>query len=319
METQILYGQRACRAVFERRSQDIRRIYYHRERAAGLGGMLAWAASRRIPYRELDDEGLQKVARSAHHEGLVLATEPLRFGALDDEALAGSAGSAGSAGEAGRWMAVDRVENPHNLGAILRTCAFLGVDALLAGGPQAGEKVNGAALRVAEGGAEAVRLYAAPEPAVPLAEMARWGFAVIGLESGGAPLRAVEFAGGPWVLVAGHEQEGLSPATRRVCTAVRGIEGTGAVSSLNVSVAVGIALAALTGASSHGSPDATIGARERPGRFRQEPASGARAARGEKPNVSSGKPRRRPKGGRKRTPRGADSRKKPGSEAKKRD
>ncbi len=292
METQILYGQRACRAVFERRSQDIRRIYYHRERADGLGGMLAWAASRRIPYRELDDEGLQKVARSAHHEGLVLATEPLRYGALDSEALLEAARVAG---EAGRWMAVDRVENPHNLGAILRTCAFLGVEALLAGGPRPGEKVNGAALRVAEGGAESVRLFAAPEPAAPLQQFARRGFAVIGLESGGAPLRAAEFAAGPWVLVAGHEQEGLSPATRRACTTVRGIEGTGAISSLNVSVAVGIALAALTGEPA--GPGPAVPRPLRPTVRRPAPAS-SRAPRREGVPVNAERPPKKSRTGR---------------------
>jgi TrmH RNA methyltransferase len=236
MDTQTLFGRRACLAVFERRPEEIRRIYYRRDQAAPLKGMLAWAASRRIAYRELDEEELRRVAKSAHHEGLVLATEPLRFAPLEPDAV----------GEARGWMALDRVENPHNLGAILRTCAFLGVEALLAGGVGPGEKVNAAALRVAEGGAEHVRLFAAPDPGAALQGFAERGYAVVGLETDSPPLRAAEFATAPWVLVAGHEQEGLAPAARRACTAIRSIAGTGAVSSLNVSVAVGIALAALT-------------------------------------------------------------------------
>lgn len=234
MDEQILYGRRACMAVLERRPHDVRRLFHSRAQAPALGGVLAWAASRHIPYRELDEEGLRRVANSAHHEGLVLATEPLRYAALE-------------AAPGGTWLALDGVENPHNLGAILRTCAFLGVEALLAGGVQAGEKVNGAALRVAEGGAEHVRLVAAPEPALALAAFATQGYAVIGLETDAPPLQAGAFAGTPWLLVAGHEQEGLAPATRRACSAIRSIAGTGAVGSLNVSVAVGIALAALTG------------------------------------------------------------------------
>ncbi|MCZ6474631.1 MAG: RNA methyltransferase [SAR324 cluster bacterium] len=236
-DTQTLYGRKACLAAYECRPHDILRIYHGREQAPLLAGMLRWAASQRIVYRELDEEGLRRVAKSTHHEGLVLATKPLRYRPLGE--------AEGAAHR--RWLALDGVENPHNLGAILRSCAFFGVDALLAGGSEPGGKVNSAALRVAEGGAEYVPLFAASGLVPALEILRRGGRPVIGLETGAPPLPAGGELGGSWALVAGHERHGLSPAVRQACDAVHAIAGAGRLDSLNVSVAVGVALGRLAG------------------------------------------------------------------------
>jgi TrmH RNA methyltransferase len=216
--------------------------------------VLSWAASRRLPYRELEEEELRKVAGGAHHEGLVVIAKPLRYAAFTLEgAGAGAAGDPRHGSRSGPvegpatppiWVALDGVENPHNMGAVLRSCAFFGVAGLLAGGAAPGEKVNQAALRVAEGGAEYVRLAAAPDLAHALTALTAQGWAVLGLETDGTPLpqgrppRAL-------VLVLGQEHEGLRPAVRTACTGIHRLVGGGPLTSLNVSVAAGVALALL--------------------------------------------------------------------------
>ncbi|MEE8436194.1 MAG: RNA methyltransferase [bacterium] len=261
--TQTLYGLKACLAMLEHRPDDLVRLYHAAGMRRQLRGMLSWAAARHIPYRELDAEALGKVAKSAHHEGIVVVCHPLRHLALTPDA----AGQAARAGEV--WMALDGVSNPHNLGAIVRSCAFFGVGGLLAGGASPQEKVNAAVPRVAEGGAEHVRFFAAPEFPTALRTLGQAGFRVIGLETdGGRPLEEAlanppknspknspenSPASQALTLVLGQEREGLSREARRACGEVCRIErgsmgggGTeGALSSLNVSVTAGVALAAV--------------------------------------------------------------------------
>jgi TrmH RNA methyltransferase len=270
-DEQSVYGVKAALALVERRPGDVLRIHYRADRRAQLKGVLSWAASRRLPYRELDEEGLRKVAGGTHHEGLVVIAKPLRFAPFEPEAQANapreptarthelrapeartpapSAPGDRRSGSGARerhpvWLALDGVENPHNLGAILRSAAFFGAAGVLVGGAAPGDKVNQAALRVAEGGAEYVRVAAVPDLAAALAAQAAQGWAVLGLETDGTPLPRSRPAR-PILLVLGHEHEGLRPAIRAACGAVHRIPGDGTLASLNVSVAAGVALALL--------------------------------------------------------------------------
>jgi len=235
-DEQIVYGVKACLALLEHRTDDVRRIYHSPALRGELGPHLSAAAKRHLPYRELDAEALGKVAESPHHEGLVVVAVPLRYQSLTPR----------PAGPAALWLAVDGVENPHNLGALVRTAAFFGLTGVLAGGAAAGDKVNAAVLRVSEGGAEHVPLFAAPRLPEALAALREAGCRVLGLETDAAQTLADAvvdgLTGGSLVLVLGQEREGLSAPVRRACDALCLLVGGGPLPSLNVSVAAGVAL-----------------------------------------------------------------------------
>ena len=234
MDEQTVYGLKAVLALLEMRPEAVMRLYYRADRLDRLKGTLSWLAARRLPYRELDEEGLRKVAGGPHHEGVVVVSQPLRHAAAPQDGL-----------PAGPWLALDGLDNPHNVGAILRSAAFFGAAGVLVGGVDADAKVNAAVLRVSEGGAEHLRLCAAPELASLLAKLAT-GMPVLGLETDARQdLRDAPRAS-TFVLAVGNEQSGLSPAVRRACSALYSIPGSGRVGSLNVSVAAGVALAMLT-------------------------------------------------------------------------
>jgi RNA methyltransferase, TrmH family len=260
-DEQSVYGVKAALALVERRPDDVLRIHYRADRRAQLKGILTWAASKRLPYRELDEESLRKVADGTHHEGLVVVAKALRYAPFEPGGEApfrnpfqtGKSAPAQPAKQrpttmrAPLWLALDEVQNPHNLGAILRSAAFFAADGVLVGGAAPGDKVNQAAIRVSEGGAEYLKLAATPDLAAALTAQAALGWMAIGLEPDGSPLPR-QRPSRPTILVLGHEQEGLRPAIRKVCAAVHRIPGTGSVTSLNVSVAAGVALALLQGA-----------------------------------------------------------------------
>jgi len=179
------------------------------------------------------------MARSARHEGLCVSAKPR--GWLPASELGRMLERA-----QGTALALDRVRNPYNIGALLRTAAFFGLDAVLLGAPAPHPGLAPTAVRVAEGGAEHVRLCRTTDLATTLARLRERGVRVIGAE-GGATTPAIGFAfARPTVLIVGNERGGLGERIRSACDAVVAIPGRGAVESLNVAVAGGILMAELT-------------------------------------------------------------------------
>jgi TrmH RNA methyltransferase len=234
-----VYGLRAGLAVFARRRDEILRVAHGRELHPDALELTRWAASRRIPVSELGDAELERAAQSSHHEGLVVLSKPRKWtspGELAD-ALVRAKGAA---------IALDRVRNPYNIGAVLRSAAFFGVDAALLGAPAPHPALAPDAVRVAEGGAEHLMLSRTTDLADTLARLRSRGVRVVGTD-GAARDGALGFAFvRPTVLVLGHEREGMSDRVRAQCDAVVAIAGTGAVESLNVAVAAGVLIAELT-------------------------------------------------------------------------
>lgn len=230
-----LYGVNAVQAVFARRPQAIRKLYLAEARIPQLQPLLKWCVSQRVGYRVVDPRDLQKLAASAHHEGVV--ADVLREGERDatDWLATLPAGP-----QCALWL--DGVGNPHNLGAILRTAAHFGIGAVLV--PRGGTlALSGAAARVAEGGAEAV----------PFVRLGREENAIDQLRAAGFALAATVVRGGTdvftavlperLVLVLGAEGEGMSPSLTAACDLRLSIPGSGAVDSLNVAAATAVLLA----------------------------------------------------------------------------
>jgi len=239
-DEQAVYGLRTCKAIFENRREDIIRIFYRADRLRALAPALKWAAANRLVYRELSDEALQKVAGGLHHEGVVMEVRPRLFRRFDLVHVR----------EGSCWVALDRVENPHNLGAIVRSCAFFGVAGLILGGVEPGTRQNSAFLRMAEGGAERISLFASLHLAPCLEALQTRGVPAFGLETDAGRKIGVTPIPRPACLVFGNENEGLSRAVRQVCSELVAIPGAWPGASLNVSVSVGVALADLMGARS---------------------------------------------------------------------
>jgi tRNA G18 (ribose-2'-O)-methylase SpoU len=145
----------------------------------------------------------------------------------------------------GAALALDRVRNPYNIGALLRTAAFFGLDAALLGAPAPHAGLAPTAVRVAEGGAEYMRLCRTTDLATTLSRLRERGVRVVGAE-GRATTSAIGYAfERPTVIVVGNEREGLGERIRSLCNALVAVPGHGAVESLNVAVAGGILMAEL--------------------------------------------------------------------------
>jgi len=178
------------------------------------------------------------VAASAHHEGAVMVVRPL--------ALKSIHGLLRKPAEKGAMMvALDRVGDTHNLGAILRSCAFFGVSGLILGSHEDQAKVTSSAVRMAEGALETVPMYQSSDLPSALRDFRERKVFVVGADAGsGRSLYETEISF-PCVLVVGNENEGLSEKVKKRCHALVQVPGCGDMQSLNVSVATGVILAEL--------------------------------------------------------------------------
>ncbi len=232
-------GFKAVAAAFARRPKCIQRLFFDAATAPKTGEFCSWLASERRIYRQVPAEELERIAGTIHHGGIVAATErPLlrapRFGEFAEWQRAGEP-----------VLILDRIGNPHNLGAIARSAAFFGVPRMMIARHPQQAQPNDAAYRVAEGGLEHVQIFEVAS--LPLiVKQLRERFLIVGAAvRGGKSLdtaRPPRAPGRPVVLMLGNEETGLDPKLQSLCELFVRIPGGGAVESLNVSAAAAILL-----------------------------------------------------------------------------
>lgn len=232
----MTYGLRAGLSALARRGPEVLSVAFARGVRPEVEPALK---NRSVPVREVSDEELARLAQSTHHEGLCVLTRPRRFMGPQElgELLVERKGTA---------VALDRVRNPYNIGAILRTAAFFGVDAALLGAPAPHPALPPDAVRVAEGGVDHLTLSRTTDLADTLARLKKRGVQIVGTDVVDAR-DALSFTfARPAILVMGHERDGMSERIGAQCDARVTIRGSGAVESLNVAVATGVLVAQLT-------------------------------------------------------------------------
>jgi TrmH RNA methyltransferase len=236
--SEALYGLRAGLAVFARRPEDILRIAYSPAVRHEVAELVRWAAARRLPCHEQPEGEIARLAGSSHHEGLCLLVRPRRWATPAEfaDTLLRTGGAA---------VAFDRVRNPYNIGAVLRSAAFFGLEGALLGAPAPHPALAPDAVRVAEGGTEHLLLSRTTDLAETLGRLRARGIQVVGAESD-ARANAIGFPfARPTLLVLGHEREGLSERVRAQCDTLVAIRGSGAIESLNVAIAASVLVAEL--------------------------------------------------------------------------
>ena len=232
VETKV-YGENSCRAVFESRPDSIIRCYFTEASAPRYKTVMKYCAAHKRAYHIRPEAELEKVSQTQHHEGVCFLIK--RRPVLDVAGLA-----AHVKGGRALILALDGVANPHNVGAMLRTCAGLGVKYVLMEKPELAQ--NGAALRTAQGGFEHIQLVRCKSLPAALKELRVLGFSSIAtssheeksLQSFKWPDRSI--------LVVGSEEQGVRRAILKGADHVLNIGGTGAVESFNAATAVGIVL-----------------------------------------------------------------------------
>lgn len=228
-------GLSAVDALFRQRFAQVERLYFVPALRAEAAAYCQAMSRARKPFREVPADELARIAGTVLHGGIVALAPPRPVLPLD-------AVMAADWKDAAPFLLVlHGISNPHNLGAIVRTAAFFGVDRLIISDHPDQAGPSEAAQRVAEGGFEFVQLYRATRLPIALKRL-RTGYRVLGTALGtGQPLSALQ-KNRPTVLVLGNEGTGLDADTLKACDGVVTLAGSGWVQSLNVAASAAIFL-----------------------------------------------------------------------------
>ena len=187
-----------------------------------------------IPVSEVSVKKLEKMCPDALHQGVVLSCESLPYSSFSDLPQTVE-------GKYNLIVALDQIADPHNLGAILRTCGFFKVSAVVV--PQ--DHSSGLTAVVAKASAGVSEWF----PVISVPNLARFiqqqksnGFWVVGLVEDAVENVSELSQDRPIILVLGNEGKGLRPLSRRHCDWLVSIPGNPEVSSLNVSNAAAVVL-----------------------------------------------------------------------------
>jgi len=204
-----------------------------------ISGLLESAGGADVAVERVARNRLDALAAGTRHQGVV--AELRGASSLDEAALRTLVEERLTAGGAVLLLVLDGVQDPHNLGACLRTADAAGVDAVIIPRRHAAG-ITPAVRKVATGAAESVPLARVDRLARVIDWLHDYGVRVIGTaDDADAGLYEADLTG-PVALVLGGEERGMAAAVAERCDAVIAIPMAGSVESLNVSVAAGVCL-----------------------------------------------------------------------------
>ncbi len=228
----LLYGIHSVSAALRNPARKFKRLF------ATENGAIRLAEDGELPIEATivtADIISKRLTPDAVHQGVLLEAEPLEPLPLSKIPLDSIV------------LALDQVTDPHNVGAILRSCAAFNVAALIITDRHSPE-VTGVLAKAASGALEHVPFATVRNLSAALDTLKERGFMCVGLDSE-APLAISETKmQHPLVLVMGAEGKGLRQKTRDTCTDLVRLDMPGVIKSLNVSNAAAIALYAVTNA-----------------------------------------------------------------------
>jgi len=228
----IRYGRHPVLELLRGDARRIEEIAILRDgRGPALQEVLGLAASRgvKVSYRTRDQ--LTAAAHTPHHQGVVARVAEADYATLDD-LLAIPA----QRGEPAFFLALDQVQDPGNLGALLRTAEAVGVHGVVVPKHRSAG-LSGGTAKAAAGAVEFIPVVRETNLVAVLEELKKQGVWIVGsVPKGGVPVWEAALRG-PICLVLGGEGPGLRPLVARTCDLLVTLPMRGRVGSLNVAAA----------------------------------------------------------------------------------
>ena len=234
--TETIYGMHAVRIMLERHPERVHSVRIAQQREDPRVRAIDELARRHHrPVQRVDLHALKQQLGDVAHQGVAADITPLPPW-TEDELLA-----ALQSASAPLLLALDGVQDPHNLGACLRSADACGALAVIVPRDRAAQ-VTPAVRKVAVGAAETTPVVAVTNLVRTLKLLKQAGLWVIGADAAGDKSAHQADLKGPVVLVLGAEGTGLRRLTQQNCDFLVRLPQLGAVESLNVSVAAGMLL-----------------------------------------------------------------------------
>ena len=236
----LLYGVQSVLSALRHEKRSFEKLYLKKNSnfSLRLNEIRELAKGIRIPVSEVSYSKLTEMCSNSVHQGVVLHCSSLSFSSIEDFPQI-------FAEKDSIIVALDQIEDPHNLGAILRTCGFYNVGAVVVPRDHT-SRLSAVVSKASAGVAEWFPVISVPNLARFLSEQKSKGFWVVGMEENAINSLTYLKKDRPLIIVFGNEGRGIRHLVKNHCDHLYRIPGNSEISSLNVSNAAAVVLSHLS-------------------------------------------------------------------------
>jgi len=196
-----------------------------------------------LPVQTVPPQKLDRLLPGVNHQGVALSMSPVSYRSVHD-LLTGIAPTLGEVRSRKPMLLIlDQIQDPHNLGAIIRTAVAVGAAGLILPNRNAAS-VNAAAMKTSAGTAHRIPIARAGSLSAVIQELKERGYWIVGSDTHSDTTIWETDWDRPLAIVVGSEEKGMRKGIAGQCDFIVSIPLYGDVESLNASVAAGIVLAA---------------------------------------------------------------------------
>ena len=232
-QEEIIFGKHAVMETLKK-DKGINKLFYQKGLAdSKISSIIELVKNHGGIFQEVPKSKLDELTQGANHQGLVLTVPPFDYQTIED-CLA----LAESKGQPPFLLILDGIEDPHNLGSILRTADAFGVHGIIIPKRRA-VGLTGIVAKTSTGAIEHVPVVRVANIAQTIELLQNQGIWVFATDMAGEDVRQWN-SQGPLAIVIGNEGQGVSPLVKQKADGIVTIPMVGHVQSLNASVAAGV-------------------------------------------------------------------------------
>ena len=224
--TMYVYGKNVALELLKKNKKIYKAIIYENFNDKFI---ISELQKRNIPIKTMTKKQIDEFAKG-NHQGIILNIPEFKFTDIDDIKF--------KENELPFLVILDHLEDPHNFGAIIRTCEAAGVDAIIIPKDRS-VNINSTVMKTSAGALENIQICMVTNINNTIKELKNKGFWIVGTDMKGEDYTQIDYKC-PLALVIGNEGSGMSRIVKDSCDFIATIPMKGEINSLNASVATGI-------------------------------------------------------------------------------
>jgi 23S rRNA (guanosine2251-2'-O)-methyltransferase len=224
LDENVVYGRNSVTELLQS-DNEIETIYVNEKNSETFGKIKNIAKEKGILVKIVHPEKLKELAGDVNTQGIVAIICPVKYAELGDLL------------QTDKVIICDGIEDPHNLGAIIRTAEAAGFSVIIPKRHNVG--VNATVFKTSAGAASHIKIAKVSNISNAVRDLKKSNFWIYGAEAGGTSYKQTDFSG-KIALVIGSEGYGISENIRKNCDFTVSIPMHGKINSLNASVAAAI-------------------------------------------------------------------------------
>ena len=221
-----VYGKNVVKEILKE-NEKINKAYIYKN--FNDENIISELQKRKISIKYMEKYELDKLANGVN-QGIIVSVPDFKYASLDDLLVKDNP----------LIVILDHLEDPHNLGAIIRTCEAAGVDGIIIPKDRSVE-VNATVIKVSAGAINNIKISMVTNLSRTIKELKEKGFWIVGTDMMGTNYDNIDYKGKTAIII-GNEGSGMSRIIKESCDFIATIPMSGKINSLNASVAAGIVI-----------------------------------------------------------------------------